>query len=272
MPWSRVIPEPIRLGGRATFHRCGDSTIPVREIWRPWPAVFLTLLLRRLHIPNRTVIAFVGDGGFTMLMGEMATCVRYKLPLKVFVIKNNSLGQIKWEQMVFLGNPEYECDLQPIDFAAVARGFGWQSFTINEASEAGQDHRCCACRTGAGIDRSSCRRERAADAGKHQTATSASLCGIDGQGHQRLAEDCLHHREGPNPGTRVGACPMPATHDPVRSAKISAYTIPTETPEADGTADWDSTTVVGRGIGCGRRDWTWASHMQAKPRPRSPSS
>jgi thiamine pyrophosphate-dependent acetolactate synthase large subunit-like protein len=46
------------------------------------------------------------------------------LPIKIVVMKNNSLGQIKWEQMMFLGNPEYECDLQPIDFATVARGFG----------------------------------------------------------------------------------------------------------------------------------------------------
>ena len=57
-----------------------------------------------------------------MLMGEIATAVKYKLPIKIVVIKNNTLGQIKWEQMVFLGNPEYGCDLQPIDFAAVARG------------------------------------------------------------------------------------------------------------------------------------------------------
>ncbi len=54
-----------------------------------------------------------------MLMGELATCVKYKLPVRIVVIKNNSLGQIKWEQMVFLGNPEYVCDLQPIDFAGV---------------------------------------------------------------------------------------------------------------------------------------------------------
>ena len=47
----------------------------------------------------------VGDGGFTMLMGEMATLVKYKLPVKVIVIKNNMLGQIKWEQMVIEGNP-----------------------------------------------------------------------------------------------------------------------------------------------------------------------
>ena len=74
--------------------------------------------------PDRQVVAFVGDGGFTMLMGELATCVKYELNVKVVVIKNNSLGQIKWEQMVFLGNPEYGCDLQPIDFAAVARACG----------------------------------------------------------------------------------------------------------------------------------------------------
>ena len=40
-----------------------------------------------------------------MLMAEFATAVKYKLPIKVVVIKNNTLGQIKWEQMVFLGNP-----------------------------------------------------------------------------------------------------------------------------------------------------------------------
>ena len=42
-----------------------------------------------------------------MLMAEFSTCVKYKLPVKVVVVKNNTLGQIKWEQMVFLGNPEY---------------------------------------------------------------------------------------------------------------------------------------------------------------------
>ena len=48
-----------------------------------------------------------GDGGFTMTMMEMATIAKYKLPVKVFIIKNNTLGQIKWEQMVFEGNPEF---------------------------------------------------------------------------------------------------------------------------------------------------------------------
>jgi pyruvate dehydrogenase (quinone)/pyruvate oxidase len=74
----------------------------------------------------------VGDGGLTMLIGELATCVKYGLNVKIVVIKNNSLGQIKWEQMVFLGNPEYGCELQPIDFVAVAQGFGVSAYRIED--------------------------------------------------------------------------------------------------------------------------------------------
>jgi pyruvate dehydrogenase (quinone)/pyruvate oxidase len=71
-----------------------------------------------------------------MLMGELATCVKYKLPIKIVVVKNNYLGQIMWEQMVFLGNPEFACELQPIDFAAVARGFGMVGFTLEDPRRA----------------------------------------------------------------------------------------------------------------------------------------
>jgi pyruvate dehydrogenase (quinone) len=88
--------------------------------------------------PDRQVVAFVGDGGFTMLMGEMATAVKYQLPIKVVIIKNNTLGQIKWEQMVFLGNPEYVCNLQPIDFAGFARACGAQGFTVERPEECGR--------------------------------------------------------------------------------------------------------------------------------------
>ena len=87
--------------------------------------------------PERQCIAFVGDGGFSMLMAEFATAVKYKLPIKVVIIKNNTLGQIKWEQMVFLGNPEYGCELHPIDFAAFARACGGSGFTVEEPAQCG---------------------------------------------------------------------------------------------------------------------------------------
>jgi pyruvate dehydrogenase (quinone)/pyruvate oxidase len=54
------------------------------------------------------------------------------------VIKNDTLGMIKWEQMVFLGNPEYGCELQPIDFAAFARACGGAGFTVDDAAECGR--------------------------------------------------------------------------------------------------------------------------------------
>ena len=67
----------------------------------------------QIAYPGRQTVAFVGDGGFTMLMGEFVTAVKYRLPIKVVIIKNNTLGMIKWEQMVFLGNPEYGVSLEP---------------------------------------------------------------------------------------------------------------------------------------------------------------
>ena len=91
----------------------------------------------QIAYPERQCVAFVGDGGFSMLMAEFADCVKYRLPVKVVVVKNNTLGQIKWEQMVFLGNPEYGCDLQPIDFAAFARACGGTGFTTDDARTCG---------------------------------------------------------------------------------------------------------------------------------------
>jgi pyruvate dehydrogenase (quinone) len=72
-----------------------------------------------------------------MLMADFVTAVKYQLPIKVVVMKNNDLGQIKWEQMVFLGNPEYGVDLQPIDFAAFARACGATGYTITDPKRAG---------------------------------------------------------------------------------------------------------------------------------------
>ncbi|MGC1372333.1 MAG: thiamine pyrophosphate-dependent enzyme [Candidatus Sulfotelmatobacter sp.] len=86
--------------------------------------------------PGRQVVCVVGDGGLTMLMGELATLAKYKLPVKVIVIKNNVLGQIKWEQMVLDANPEFGVDLEPIDFAKVAEACGIAGFTLENPKDA----------------------------------------------------------------------------------------------------------------------------------------
>jgi len=99
---------------------------------------FPYVIAAQIAYPERQCVALVGDGGFSMLMAEFATCVKYKLPVKIVVVKNNTLGQIKWEQMVFLGNPEFGCDLQPIDFAGFARACGGKGYTIEDPERCGE--------------------------------------------------------------------------------------------------------------------------------------
>jgi pyruvate dehydrogenase (quinone) len=86
--------------------------------------------------PGRQVIAFVGDGGFAMLMGEFLTAARHGLPIKVVINNNNSYGQILWEQIV-LGYPEYSVrhpDPEP-DFSAWARGCGAYGVKVTKPDE-----------------------------------------------------------------------------------------------------------------------------------------
>ncbi|MEI9415016.1 thiamine pyrophosphate-dependent enzyme [Mesorhizobium sp. Cs1321R2N1] len=88
-----------------------------------------------IAFPGRPVAAIVGDGGFAMQLGEFSTAVRYKIPLKILVVKNNMLNQIAWEQMMFLGNPQFGCELQPIDFAKAAEAMGASGFRIERADQ-----------------------------------------------------------------------------------------------------------------------------------------
>jgi pyruvate dehydrogenase (quinone)/pyruvate oxidase len=89
----------------------------------------------QIAYPDRQCIAFVGDGGFSMLMAEFATAVQYELPIKVIIIKNNTLGMIRWEQMAFLGNPEYGVEFSPIDFSRFAESCGGKGYSITEPAE-----------------------------------------------------------------------------------------------------------------------------------------
>lgn len=121
--WARHIPS--RQG---QMHSCSGNLATMA-------CGFPYAIAAQVAYPDRPVIAFVGDGGFTMLMGELATCMKYNLPVKVFIVKNNALGQIKWEQIAFEGNPQYGVDLQPIDFTGVARAFGAVGLTLEDPAD-----------------------------------------------------------------------------------------------------------------------------------------
>jgi pyruvate dehydrogenase (quinone)/pyruvate oxidase len=86
--------------------------------------------------PGRQVIAFVGDGGFSMLMAEFLTAIQHRLPVKVVINNNNSLGQILWEQMV-LGYPEHGVRYpEPFaDYAAFATANGALGAKVTKPGE-----------------------------------------------------------------------------------------------------------------------------------------
>jgi pyruvate dehydrogenase (quinone)/pyruvate decarboxylase len=84
----------------------------------------------QLAFPGRQVVAIAGDGGFSQLMAELATAVKYDLPIKVLILKNNSLAEVLFEQKE-LGNPVYGCDLAPIDFAAFAKACGAEGHSVS---------------------------------------------------------------------------------------------------------------------------------------------
>ena len=88
-----------------------------------------------LVFPGRQVVAVVGDGGLSMSLAELATVRKCDLPIKVVVINNSSLGQIQWEQMMFLGHPEFGCALEPVDFARVSEGCGLKGLRVTRSDE-----------------------------------------------------------------------------------------------------------------------------------------
>jgi pyruvate dehydrogenase (quinone)/pyruvate oxidase len=98
--------------------------------------------------PGRQVVSVIGDGSAAMLMGDFVTLRKYNLDAKIIVIKNNALGQIKWEQMVFLGNPEYGCELEPIDFVKIAEGVGIPGVRIDDPARCGEQLREALSRKG----------------------------------------------------------------------------------------------------------------------------
>lgn len=83
----------------------------------------------RLGHPDRQVVSLSGDGGFSMLMGDFLTAVKYELPITVVVFNNGKLGLIQMEQEV-QGYPEYQTSLQDMDYGAFARAAGGEGTRV----------------------------------------------------------------------------------------------------------------------------------------------
>ena len=142
--------------------------------------------------PDRPVYCIIGDGGLSMLMGELITIAAYKLNIKIIVIKNDTLGQIKWEQMVFLGNPEYGCDLFPADFTAIARGCGIGALRIEEAATCAALLDQAIATEGPVLDRSGGRSVHAAHAGQDQGQPGSQVRGVAAARRAQPRQDRTH--------------------------------------------------------------------------------
>jgi pyruvate dehydrogenase (quinone) len=87
-----------------------------------------------LACPGKQVIAFCGDGGLSMMMGDLMTIIQYKLPVKVIVFNNRTLGMVKLEMEV-AGIPDLETEMMNPDFTLIAEAMGMAGITIKDPSE-----------------------------------------------------------------------------------------------------------------------------------------
>jgi pyruvate dehydrogenase (quinone) len=83
---------------------------------------------------TREVVAFCGDGGLTMLMGDLITAVAHSLPVRLVVFNNGRLGMVRLEQEQ-AGLPEFGTRLGDVDIAAIARATGMHAQRVEQSAE-----------------------------------------------------------------------------------------------------------------------------------------
>ena len=81
--------------------------------------------------PERQVIALCGDGGISMLLGDLMTISQYKIPAKIIIFNNSSLGMVKLEMQVE-GYPEWQTDMVNPDFALIAKAMNIHSWVVED--------------------------------------------------------------------------------------------------------------------------------------------
>ncbi len=88
----------------------------------------------QLAFPKRQVISMSGDGGFTMLMGDVLTLAQYELPIKLIIYNNSTLGMVKLEMRV-AGLQDFGVDVKPSNFAKMAESLGIRGIRVEESGD-----------------------------------------------------------------------------------------------------------------------------------------
>ena len=87
-----------------------------------------------LACPDRQVIALCGDGGLAMLLGDLMTIVQYKLPIKIMIFDNSSLGMVRLE-MEGDGLQPWQTDMENPDFVEIATAMGFAGIKVNDPTQ-----------------------------------------------------------------------------------------------------------------------------------------
>ena len=87
-----------------------------------------------LAYPDRQIVCVTGDGGFSQVLGDFLTVLKYNMPIKVFVVNNKSSGMIKQEQKVE-GYTSSQTELFDFNFADYAEHSGGLGIKVTEPSE-----------------------------------------------------------------------------------------------------------------------------------------
>lgn len=88
----------------------------------------------QIAYPERQVVSVSGDGGLSMLLGELVTAQMYQLPLTVVVFNNSTLGMVALEMLV-AGLPEYGVDVPPVSYARIAAAMGYESQFVTKPDQ-----------------------------------------------------------------------------------------------------------------------------------------
>jgi acetolactate synthase-1/2/3 large subunit len=91
----------------------------------------------KVAVPEREVVAIIGDGGFQMTLQELGTIAQSGLPVKIIILNNNFLGMVRQWQQLFFDNRYSFVELQNPDFITIAKGFGIAGHTVSDRANLG---------------------------------------------------------------------------------------------------------------------------------------
>jgi pyruvate dehydrogenase (quinone)/pyruvate oxidase len=117
-----------------SYFQAKDQTILISSHWRSMGSALPGALGASVSQPEKKVIALVGDGGLMMSLGELATAVKYKIPVTI-IVANNHLYELEKIRMEHQGLIPFGVYIHVPDFAALAKSFGAEGKTITNPGE-----------------------------------------------------------------------------------------------------------------------------------------